>query len=503
MAKVDLTDIFYSKNLSPLEFNFENLMIPPMGYYLSDTDVEELRKIATSVRLSSKIQIKYKMIDDIMRSRGFKRFSAGTNRVVYAYLEDQRFLVKIAVDKVGMQDNPMEYENQHLLKPFVTKMFYMSPCGTVAFVERVLPIKNKEEFREIADDVFEILVNKIIGKYVIEDVGTKFFMNWGVRYGYGPVLLDYPYLYELDGKKLYCQKKLEDGSICNGEIDYDQAFNYLICEKCGKRYYASDLRTDTSENKLVKISRGGKHKMATYIKRNGVIVNVIEGEESTITKNPAKQKQPTGRRYIQRNGVTVAIIEPDGRRIDMTKQPEPQKKVWTQPIIEEIHPDEEEPNIEGIDKEKLNIPMQEWLGKYAPVSNPKPVEEEPEEQPQPEAVDDEEDDELPYGNEAEEEETEDPIPYNLDDEAEEEPEDDSEEESEEESKEEESDEEKPAEKEEESMDDLMTNPMKYMSSPQWDGSRTSNWPKDSNNQNGYRSDYKKKKGHNRGNRRYY
>ena len=162
MAKTDVLDILRSKKMSPLEFNFESLWIPPMHYYLSPQDVESLRQIATSVRLSSKIQQKYKMIDDIMRARGFKRFSAGTNRVVYSFFEDTRFLVKIAVDKVGMQDNPLEYENQFLLKPYVTKMFYISPCGTVGFAERVLPVKNKAEFKEIAPDVFDIIVNKIL-----------------------------------------------------------------------------------------------------------------------------------------------------------------------------------------------------------------------------------------------------------------------------------------------------------------------------------------------------
>lgn len=179
MAKLDVLDILKLKKVTPLEFDFDNLWIPPIQNYLTFQDVEALRKIATSLRLSSKINEKYRMIDDIMRPRGFKRFAAGTNRMVYSYLEDDRFLVKIAVDKVGMQDNPLEYENQFLLKPYVTKMFYTSPCGTVGFCERVLPVKNRAEFKEIADDVFEILINKILGKYVVEDVGTKFFMNWG------------------------------------------------------------------------------------------------------------------------------------------------------------------------------------------------------------------------------------------------------------------------------------------------------------------------------------
>ena len=147
MSKADVLDILRSRQLSNLEFHFENLNIPPMWYYLSNQDVEELRKIATSIKLASKINVKYSMIDEIMRRRGFKRFSAGTNRVVYRYLEDDRFLVKIAVDKVGMQDNPLEFKNQFLLQPYVSKMFYISECGTVGFCERVLPIKNKYEFK--------------------------------------------------------------------------------------------------------------------------------------------------------------------------------------------------------------------------------------------------------------------------------------------------------------------------------------------------------------------
>jgi len=98
MAKIDVLDILRAKKKSPLEFNYDNLWIPPMGVFLTPDDVEALRRIATSLKLSSKIQEKYRMIDDIMRRRGFKRFAAGTNRVVYSFLEDTRFVVKIAVD---------------------------------------------------------------------------------------------------------------------------------------------------------------------------------------------------------------------------------------------------------------------------------------------------------------------------------------------------------------------------------------------------------------------
>ena len=95
----DVLDILRAKRINPLEFDFDSLWIPPMHMYLTQEDIDALHSIATSIRLSSKINQKYEMIDRIMRNRGFKRFAAGTNRVVYSCLEDTRFLVKIAVDK--------------------------------------------------------------------------------------------------------------------------------------------------------------------------------------------------------------------------------------------------------------------------------------------------------------------------------------------------------------------------------------------------------------------
>lgn len=287
MAKIDVLDILRAKKQSPAEFEFDNLWIPPIWNYLTPQDIERLRSIATSVRLSSKIELKYKMIDDIMRPRGFKRFSAGTNRIVYSFLEDTRFLVKIAVDKVGMQDNPMEYQTQFLLKPYVTKMFYISPCGTVGFSERVLPIKNKAEFREIAEDVFEILVNKILGEYVVEDVGTKYFMNWGIRAGFGPVLLDSPYVYKLDGKKLFCTKEDPITHMpCNGEIDYDAGFNHLVCARCGKIYLATDLKDNDNTNKI--IIKGGSEMKVSIKRGDEVIYSSISTKE--VIEKPTSPK---------------------------------------------------------------------------------------------------------------------------------------------------------------------------------------------------------------------
>ena len=291
MARADVLKVLYAKTMSPMEFHFESLVLPSMYNYITPMDTEQIHEIATSRQFNSRTKVKYKMIDEIMTRRGFFKFRAGTNRVIYRHLEDPRFVAKIATDRVGIHDNPAELKNQQFLKPFVTKVFEVSPCGTVAFVEKVEPISNREEFLNIAGDVFEVLVNNILGLYALDDIGTDFFMNWGVRLGFGPVLLDFPYVFEIDGNKLHCNlpeidsRGVMTGRVCDGEIDYDEGFNYLVCEKCGKKYSARDLRK-AAENKLIML-KGGQTNMSfkVAIKQGDKIIGgYLQRASETIRK---------------------------------------------------------------------------------------------------------------------------------------------------------------------------------------------------------------------------
>lgn len=285
MATIDLINIMKSRYISPAEFDFDILQGPSVYNLFTQADIEELYRIATSLKLSSKLEKKKVMIDEIMTRRGFVKFNAGTNRIVYKFLEDQSFLAKVAIDRVGLSDNPAEYVNQNLLKPFVTKVFSISHNGVLGLVERVQPIVNPNEFLAVANDVFDMITNKIIGKYVLEDIGVSYFMNFGIRTGFGPVLLDYPYLYELDGNKLYCTKEDPVTLLsCDGEIDYDEAYDKLICKKCGKRYMALELGTSI-KNKDIEIR---KEQLPVKIAVNLNGKRFILGQESDTIQKPQK-----------------------------------------------------------------------------------------------------------------------------------------------------------------------------------------------------------------------
>jgi len=250
-----------SKNRkTALDFDYDALAAPMISMMFSPDDIRELERIATSPRYSANIKKKYELIDTIMKSRGFVRAHAGTNRLMYHCLNDGAIGVKVAVDSVGMKDSPREFINQQYFKPFCCKIFEVTPSGVLAVIERVNPISSIEEFKSVADDVFNLMVTKIVGKYVVDDLGTKSFMNFGIRqnsYGvaFGPVIIDFPYVYELDGAKLFCNANIIDPVTgqkirCGGEVDYRPGFNGLYCTKCGKDYKAMDLAKNDNRVKF-------------------------------------------------------------------------------------------------------------------------------------------------------------------------------------------------------------------------------------------------------------
>lgn len=295
------TELLYTTPISKEETIFDSLVCPPIEAYFNLQDIEYLYNIATSIKYASKIMVKRKAIEQLMRSKGFIKFHSGTNRLVFRHLDDTRFVAKIALDKIGMKDNPDEFENQNYLKPFVAKTFQVSPYGVLAFSERVDPILNLTSFLLVASNIFDIIVFKILGKFIMDDIGSNYFMNWGIRHGMGPVLLDYPYLFHLDSNKLYCNKPVYPNTkfpLCGGEIDYDLGFNNLICTKCGKPYDARSLAKKI-ENKLV-IVKGEMNMSDVKVKitRNGVVDFDSEKQSDYITTPSGKRHKISKKEFV-------------------------------------------------------------------------------------------------------------------------------------------------------------------------------------------------------------
>lgn len=290
MASSNILDVLYSKNLSPLSFDWDSLRCRPLLSIISQSQIDYIRSIILDPRYVSKPDKRRKIIDQVMYSIGFKRYVEGTNRVCYISLDDNSIVIKVAKEKVGMRDSPMEFKNQNILKPFVCKCFEVTPCGTIGLFERVDPITSISEFVSISEDVFDLLNKYIDGRYILDDIGSNYFLNYGIRKGFGPVLLDYPYMYLLDGNKLYCNNPdpTSPTGRCEGLIDYDIGFNNLLCEKCGKRYLPIELKKEIEQGEII-IKGKGEYKMKVKIMRgNELEYSYYIGEPKKVEHIPTK-----------------------------------------------------------------------------------------------------------------------------------------------------------------------------------------------------------------------
>lgn len=283
MARSDLLNILYTKKMSSMDFNFESLM-PSVGLYdlLYPYDIRYLKSITSHPKLASKVGEKTRLIKEVMEARNFKKLAQGTNRICFKHYTYSDIVAKVALDDVGLTDNPAEYKNQNILKPIVCKEFELSEFGEVGLFERVLPITSINQFISIAGDVFDLLNIYIDGKYILEDVGSDYFLNYGIRKGFGPVLLDYPYLYEVDGSKLICNNKdpMSPTGYCMGEVDFDAGWNNLVCSKCGKRYLAKELRKKEKDSGIIiqRSNKGGLSMKITIKRGENVISERVIGK---------------------------------------------------------------------------------------------------------------------------------------------------------------------------------------------------------------------------------
>lgn len=220
---------------------FDQYTVYPFLYYFSPEDIEYIHRLAISPTLNCNISEKYRLLEDLMNKRGFKLIGGGTNRRAYECIYDNRVVAKVATDWDGFSSNLKEFVNQNVLKPFCNKIFYVSPCGTLSIIEKVVPIKTVPEFQKYCGEIFDILFRKIRNNDLgMDDIGCRSMMNWGYRPGFGPVLLDYPSMYVEDPNKRLC-KNIVNGHMCFGTLDYDDGFNRIVCTECGKAYHAVTL----------------------------------------------------------------------------------------------------------------------------------------------------------------------------------------------------------------------------------------------------------------------
>lgn len=188
------------------------------------------------------VRPKLAAVDQFLAQFGFYPSGKGTSRSAYFHAVDPWVILKLGRDTQGKRDNTREYLLQYSLKPNCAKVFDCTADGLVQLCERTL-VCNLSMYIENLHRILTIIMGMLKRGYIMDDIGGKFFMNWGIRNSYGPVIIDFAETYKADPAKLICRIPDSYGGICGGKLNYDvnTAASQIICMKCGSRYLAADL----------------------------------------------------------------------------------------------------------------------------------------------------------------------------------------------------------------------------------------------------------------------
>ena len=301
------TDIitFGGKNLKKatvdVEAYWNTLTRPPIRAYLPDWVVQKLYEFMTSAKLTNNPQLRFKLTNELLLPWGFKPLASGTNRRAFYCTYDPGIIIKIASDAVGQKDNQSEFVIQQMLRPFCPKIFDVAGDGAIALSERGEPMTEHDYKFVWANEIFDLLFSLLARGYILEDVGSNFYKNFGIRMGFGPMLWDFPYVYKLDWRKLICQKPDPiTGEPCGGEIDYDynKGMSEIICTKCGARYSAKYLADSmpaeafsfvNRERRCIRVGRFD-NQFDVFVRKGDQIIATFTNETSTTQPQVAPRR---------------------------------------------------------------------------------------------------------------------------------------------------------------------------------------------------------------------
>ena len=277
------------------KFDWNQLIKPPILCYIPQQCIDEVYNITTEPRLMNNAKKRFELMNQALQQYGFFPLASGTNRRTFYCAYDPTIILKIGSDKVGRSDNISEYWLQQLLKPFCYKIYDVHPSGVIALGERVETMTEKDFKTKWAGEIFDLIMYLMYSGYMMEDVGGNYFKNWGIRIGFGPVLVDFPYIYKVDWSKLRCIAKDANGIQCGGGLDYDyqKGMSEIVCTKCGKRYAANYL-ANLDNDMVMKIY--GKEKVFNMTNNNGLQLTIKKGDKiihrSYNEVNPHKDFDP-------------------------------------------------------------------------------------------------------------------------------------------------------------------------------------------------------------------
>lgn len=323
-----------TEKFNPFHFDWNQMIKPPIVNLLHPKSIDDMHSLVEDPKLMNDPVKKYKYMNDILRPMGFRPAASGTNRRAFYCEYDPTIILKIGSDRVGRTDNISEFYSQAILKPFCTKIYDVLPTGVFQLCERAEPMKEEDFKKRWSKEIFDLIMNLLYRGYMLEDVGGNFYKNWAIRLGFGPVIIDFPYVYEVDFSKLKCvYVDPRTHKKCDGELDYDykKGMSEIICDKCGSRYSAQYLAKNISDTMFRKGKNSMKHNFGIALVRGNKIEyqNYVEDNVPFIPANkpepPKNQYEKTSERITRLQEVSkelnLPIVTDVQKEVPKTEEP--------------------------------------------------------------------------------------------------------------------------------------------------------------------------------------
>lgn len=226
----------------------------------------------------------------------FKPLGSGTNR--YAVLIED-YVFKFALDEDGKTDNKREFIYSRVLQPYVIKVYECMKNGLISTCE-YFEVFSEEDFYRTSNQVqMKKILKDLSENYLIGDIGIykKNYTNWGYRQTDGSIgILDFAYCYNLTYQVFQCT------CADRGILHYDENYNQLICEFCGKKHTFWEVRKRISRKQeqaeIGDISKKG------YVLRSEWETQKVNPEFTDTGKKKKKDKDDDEKMFAKQKKVS-------------------------------------------------------------------------------------------------------------------------------------------------------------------------------------------------------
>ena len=264
---------------------------PPLRYYIPEPVLITLYNISCDSKLANNPKKRFEVQNNLLEPYGFRPLASGTSRRTFYCVYDPQIIIKLGSDMIGRSDNLSEFILQRVLSPFCPKIFDVDQTGSIMLSERVETM-TETDYKKWIKEIFAFVESYFQLGYIFEDIGLYSFKNWGLRLGFGPVLLDFPYLYQIDWNKMICNRiDPITHKKCGGQIgyNYESVMSEIICHKCNVRYSAQYLAKPITGKMMENILLGRKSKM---LKPHTIKVVVAQGNQIVFDPNAPETVLP-------------------------------------------------------------------------------------------------------------------------------------------------------------------------------------------------------------------